>query len=96
MIDLCVMCSPKPLTTTGRRPVRRARSSVVTTTPAPPEQGITISSRCSGSTTMGEFSTSSMVIGWSRKIAFGFWSAFSRPCTAIFASVRGSRSYSYR
>ncbi len=57
---------------------RLATSGDATTTAAPPLTGLTISYRWSGSTIIREPSTSSIVSGFSLKVASGFLSALAR------------------
>ncbi len=80
-----VTCSPAPRSTTAGCGQSRATSGRATTKALAPEHGITISSRRRGSTTSGDDSTSSRVIGWPKKRALGLAQALVRWSTATLA-----------
>src|SRR3981081_1590096 len=91
---VCFGASPCPMILTLGRLIWRATSGLAMMTAPPPSVTTQLSSRCSGSLSMGEFSTSSTVTGFWSSACLLYW-ACSDAATLTHANCSLVVPYSY-
>src|SRR5438270_165853 len=91
---VCLGASPCPMILTLGRLIWCATSGLATITAPPPSVTTQLSSRCSGSLSIGEFTTSSTVTGF-RSSACSLYCACSDAATFTQASCSAVVPYSY-